>query len=58
MVDMVDMTFLNMFLYTHLEEQIIVMTHSLAEVMDQFCYEYIFQNKYRVFKICDRNIVV
>ena len=34
MVDMVDMTLLNMFLYTYLEEQIIVMTHSLSEVMD------------------------
>ena len=34
MVDMVDMTLLSMFLYTYLEEQIIVMTHSLSEVMD------------------------
>ena len=31
---MVDMTLLSMFLYTYLEEQIIVMTHSLSEVMD------------------------
>ena len=34
MVDMVDMTLLSMFLYTYLEEQIIVMTHSLSEVIN------------------------